>query len=64
MYSEEHEWLKVEGGVGKLGISDFAQETLGDIVYVELPEVDTEFELRGRWKRKMRGFLYTSFNLQ
>ena len=37
-YTEEHEWLSVEGDVGTCGITDFAQEQLGDIVYVELPE--------------------------
>ena len=38
-YTEEHEWLEVEGGIGTCGITEFAQEQLGDIVYVELPEV-------------------------
>ena len=38
-YSEEHEWVSVAGDVATVGISDFAQEQLGDIVFVELPEV-------------------------
>ena len=38
-YTEEHEWLAVEGDIGTCGITEFAQEQLGDIVYVELPEV-------------------------
>ena len=38
-YTEEHEWLAVEGDIGICGITEFAQEQLGDIVYVELPEV-------------------------
>ncbi|MBM7704570.1 glycine cleavage system protein GcvH [Metabacillus iocasae] len=38
-YSEEHEWVKVEGDVVRVGITDFAQSELGDIVFVELPEV-------------------------
>ena len=38
-YTEEHEWLEVEGDIGTCGITEFAQEQLGDIVYVELPEV-------------------------
>ncbi len=38
-YTEEHEWLAVEGDIGTCGITEFAQEELGDIVYVELPEV-------------------------
>ena len=41
-YTEEHEWLSVEGDVGTCGITDFAQEQLGDIVYVELPEAGRE----------------------
>lgn len=43
-YSEEHEWVRVEGSEATVGISDYAQEQLGDIVYVELPEVDTDVE--------------------
>jgi glycine cleavage system H protein len=38
-YTEEHEWLAAEGDIGTCGITEFAQEQLGDIVYVELPEV-------------------------
>ena len=41
-YSNDHEWVKVEGEEAYIGISDYAQEHLGDIVYVELPEVDDE----------------------
>lgn len=41
-YSEEHEWVNVEGDVATVGISDFAQEQLGDVVFVELPEVGAE----------------------
>lgn len=38
-YTKEHEWIRVEDGVGVVGITGYAQEQLGDIVYVELPEV-------------------------
>ncbi|AEE90549.1 glycine cleavage complex lipoylprotein [Tepidanaerobacter acetatoxydans Re1] len=38
-YTEEHEWIFVEDSLGKIGITDHAQEELGDVVYVELPEV-------------------------
>ncbi|MFD1677122.1 glycine cleavage system protein GcvH [Alicyclobacillus fodiniaquatilis] len=38
-YSKEHEWVRVEGNRAYIGITDFAQDELGDIVYVELPEV-------------------------
>jgi len=41
-FSEEHEWVDVEGDVATVGISDFAQEQLGDVVFVELPEVGAE----------------------
>lgn len=42
LYSESHEWVKVEGNVAVIGVSDFAQSELGDITYVEMPDVDTE----------------------
>ena len=38
-FSEDHEWILVEGNTGTVGITDYAQEQLGDIVFVELPEV-------------------------
>ncbi len=38
-YTEEHEWLRIENGVGTVGITDYAQEQLGDVVFVEVPEV-------------------------
>ncbi|MCZ6606863.1 MAG: glycine cleavage system protein GcvH [Alphaproteobacteria bacterium] len=38
-YTKDHEWIRVEEGMGVVGITDYAQEQLGDIVYVELPEV-------------------------
>jgi len=41
-YTEDHDWVKVEGNKAKVGITDHAQHELGDIVYVELPEVDDE----------------------
>ncbi|MBB6453469.1 glycine cleavage system H protein [Salirhabdus euzebyi] len=44
-YSEEHEWVKVEGDKVRIGITDFAQSELGDIVFVELPEVGEEIEV-------------------
>lgn len=40
-YTKDHEWIKVNGGIGTIGITDFAQKQLGDVVYVELPEVGT-----------------------
>ncbi|WP_407268635.1 glycine cleavage system protein GcvH [Radiobacillus sp. PE A8.2] len=43
-YSEEHEWVKVEGDKVRIGITDHAQSELGDIVFVELPEVGDQIE--------------------
>ncbi|MDQ0229680.1 glycine cleavage system protein GcvH [Metabacillus malikii] len=43
-YSEEHEWVKVEGDKVRIGITEFAQSELGDIVFVELPEVGAEIK--------------------
>lgn len=43
-YSKEHEWVRVEGNIAYVGISDFAQSELGDIVFVELPEVGDEVQ--------------------
>ncbi|MDS9996206.1 glycine cleavage system protein GcvH [Bacillus atrophaeus] len=43
-YSEEHEWVKVEGEKVRIGITHFAQSELGDIVFVELPEVGAEIK--------------------
>ncbi len=43
-YSEDHEWVRAEEDYLVIGVTDFAQEELGDIVFVELPEVDEEFD--------------------
>ena len=43
-YTKEHEWVRVEGDTGTVGITDHAQEELGDIVYVDLPKVGTQLE--------------------
>jgi glycine cleavage system H protein len=43
-YTKEHEWVKPEGSIGTIGITDHAQEELGDIVYVDLPKVGTRLE--------------------
>ena len=42
-YTNEHEWIRLEGDVAYVGITDYAQESLGNIVYVDMPEVDDEF---------------------
>ena len=43
-YSEDHEWIAIEGDIGTIGITDHAQSLLGDIVFVELPTVGTTVE--------------------
>ena len=42
-YTKEHEWIRVEGNTGTIGITDFAQQQLGDVVYVELPDLGSTF---------------------
>ena len=42
-YTKEHEWVKVDGDTALIGITDYAQSELGDIIFVELPEVDDSF---------------------
>ena len=46
-YSKEHEWIKVEGDIGTIGITQHATEMLGDIVFVELPDVGSSVEKDG-----------------
>jgi len=47
LYSKEHEWAKVEGDVATIGVTDYAQSALGDIVYVELPKVGAQIDQFG-----------------
>lgn len=43
-YSKDHEWVRVEGDTATIGITDYAQHSLGDVVYVDLPRVGDKFE--------------------
>jgi glycine cleavage system H protein len=43
-YTKEHEWIKVDGNIGTVGITDYAQNSLGDIVFVDLPKVGDTIE--------------------
>jgi len=43
-YTKDHEWLSIEGDIATVGITDYAQESLGDLVFVELPKVGAKFE--------------------
>ena len=47
LYSKEHEWVKIDGDTGTVGITDYAQNSLGDIVYVELPKVGAQVSQSG-----------------
>jgi glycine cleavage system H protein len=47
-YSEEHEWVRVDGTRVRIGITDYAQDALGDIVFVDLPAVGSEVEVGGQ----------------
>jgi Glycine cleavage system H protein (lipoate-binding) len=42
-YTSEHEWVKIDGNIATIGITDFAQGELGDIIFLEFPEVDESF---------------------
>jgi len=44
LYTKEHEWVSIEDNIGTMGITDYAQDALGDVTYVEMPEVDSEVE--------------------
>ena len=43
-YTKEHEWIKVDGNMAVIGITDYAQGELGDIVFIELPDIDAKFK--------------------
>ncbi len=47
LYSKEHEWVKLDGDVATIGITEYAQHSLGDIVYVELPRIGAQLEQFG-----------------
>lgn len=46
-YTKEHEWIRVDGDIGTIGITDYAQEQLGDVVFVDLPEIGSEVAAGG-----------------
>lgn len=46
-YTKDHEWVRIEGDVGTVGVTDYAQQQLGDVVFVELPEAGRELTLGG-----------------
>jgi len=46
-YSKEHEWISVEGDIGTVGVTNYAQEQLGDVVFVEMPEPGTQIDQGG-----------------
>ena len=44
LYTKEHEWIKIEGNLGTIGVSDYAQSSLGDVTFVELPKIGNEIK--------------------
>lgn len=48
LFSEDHEYIRIEGNIGTVGITDYAQKALGDVVYVELPKVGAKVEKGGQ----------------
>lgn len=48
LFSQKHEWVRVDGNIGTVGVSHYAQESLGDVVYVLSPEIGTELEQNGK----------------
>jgi glycine cleavage system H protein len=44
-YTKQHEWVKIEGGMGTVGITDYAQHELGDVVFVDMPKVGTKIKV-------------------
>ena len=48
-YTKEHEWIKIDGNTATIGITDHAQSELGDVVFVEMPEVGKEIEQKGEF---------------
>lgn len=67
-YNEEHLWLKIEDNKATIGITDFAQSRLGEILFVELPDVDDEFDLGEEFSvvesSKSASSLYAPFNIK
>ena len=59
LYSESHEWVKVEGNVAVIGVSDFAQSEMGDITYVEIPDVEAGEEFGALESVKTSSELYS-----
>ena len=54
-YTKDHEWIELSGDRGKVGITDYAQKQLGDVVYVELPDVGTMLKKLGGGGRPVLG---------
>jgi len=48
-FSKEHEWCKIENGIATIGITDYAQKELGDIVFIEMPEINIEYSLNDKF---------------
>ena len=49
LYTRDHEWVRIEGNKAEVGITDHAQKALGDIVFIELPDIEDEINVRANW---------------
>lgn len=47
-FTKDHEWIKVDGKIGTVGITDYAQDKLGEVVYLELPEIGANLKQKGK----------------
>lgn len=54
-YTTDHEWISIDNGVGTIGITDYAQKALGDVVFVESPSVGSSVEKQGKMMKVQRG---------
>lgn len=67
-YTEEHEWLAIDGDIATIGITDFAQSSLGDIVFVELPDASATYDAQSSFgvveSIKSVSDLYTPINCE
>jgi hypothetical protein len=64
-FTKEHEWIKVQNGIGTVGITNFAQNALGDVVFVDLPDIGAKFNkkdtIAGVESVKVRALLFAFF---
>jgi glycine cleavage system H protein len=60
-YTKEHEWISVEDNVGTIGITDYAQKSLGDVVFVEIPSPGQAIARKGEYRRENMGTMIDGY---